>query len=406
MSDSEDLVELPEEDDEEDLFGDEPADDVQEDRSRAGSERAVSDRDAAEDEGAFDYGQTSADYETKVIEAVEMQRHRIPKAKDQRLRSLRVPKFLRFIPTLYDPNTFEPTEEDIENARADIPKADVRVRRHGNKLQSNAMIHRWSDGSVTITVGDEHFEVTTKALAPGPDQPYSELQDGHYYAASAEYSSNFLMFVGHVTDQYIVRPGKDVQDDALIALAERMATVTQKPQEKDMIINTIQDPELRKRQAEQAEKEQMKAQRRRETAAARMVDASRGYGRGGGLSIGDLEGGRRAGGSRKRGMPGAPKQKRRRPEYDSDDDLPSGARRQDDYDMEDDFIVGSDEDISEGPDDDNEEILDDDDEDEAPRSKKRQKVSDDEDADGDDDDMMEPSGRGRRRHVVDDDDSE
>ncbi|KAF9879314.1 hypothetical protein CkaCkLH20_03547 [Colletotrichum karsti] len=406
MSDSEELVELPEDEEGDDLFGDELADDVQEDRSRAGSERAASDQDAGEDGERFDAAPTSTDYETKVIEAVEMQRHRTPKAKEQRLGSLRVPKFLRFIPTLYDPDTFEPTEEDIENAKADTPKMDVRVRRHGNKLQSNAMIHRWSDGSVTITVGDEHLEVTHKALAPGPDQPYSDLQDGHYYAAAAEYSSNFLMFVGHVTDQFIVRPGKEVQDDALAALAERMATVTQKPQEKDMIINTIQDPELRKRQAEQAEKERMKAQRRRENAAAKLTDASRGYGRGGGLSIGDLEGGRRAGGSRKRGAAGAPKQKRRRPEYDSDDDAPAGAYRQNDYDMEDDFIVGSDEDISEGPDDDNEEILDDDDEDERPRSKKRQKMSDDEDADGDEDDMMEPSGRGRRRHVVDDDDSE
>ncbi|OLN88639.1 RNA polymerase-associated protein LEO1 [Colletotrichum chlorophyti] len=404
MSDSEDdLVELPEEEDE-DLFGDEPAD------AEAGlgtpprsDGDAASDQDAGEGYGRDDELPTSTDYETKVIEAVEMQRHRIPKAKDQRLHSLRVPKFMRIIPTLYDPDTFEPTEQDIENARAEIPKADVRVRRQGNKLQSNAMVHRWSDGSVTVTVGDEHFEVTTKQLAPGPDQPYSELQDGHYYAAAAEYSSNFLMFVGHVTEQYIIRPGKEVQDDALIALAERMATVSQKPQEKDMIINTIQDPELRKRQAEQAEKERMKMQRRRETQAAR-TDASRGYGRSGGLSIGDLEGGRRAGGSRKRGMPGAPKQKRRRPEYDSDDDLPSGARRGDDYDMEDDFIVASDEEVSEGAEDDEEEILDDD-EDERPRSKKRQKMSDDEDADGDEDDM-EPSGRGRRRHVVDDDDSE
>lgn len=312
---------------------------------------------------------------------------------------------MRIVPTLYDPENFEPTEQDIENAKGDVPKADIRVRRQGHKLQSNTMIHRWSDGSVTMTVGDEHFEVTTKALAPGPDQPYSELQDGHYYAAAAEYSSNFLMFVGHVTDQYVVRPGQDVQDDALIALAERMATVSQKPQEKDMIINTIQDPELRKRQAEQAEKERMKMQRRRETAAARMDATSRGYGRSGGLSIGELEGGRRAGGSRKRGMPGAAKQKRRRPEYDSDDDLPSGARRQDDYDMEDDFIVASDEEVSEGAEDDEEEILDDDDE--APRHKKRQrKTSDDEDADGDEDDMMESSGRGRRRQVVDDDDSE
>lgn len=86
MSDSEELVELPEdEEEEEDLFGDEPADDAQDDRSRAGSERAGSDQDDAEG-GARDYDTTAAaDYRTKVIEAVEVQRHRVPKAKDQRV---------------------------------------------------------------------------------------------------------------------------------------------------------------------------------------------------------------------------------------------------------------------------------------------------------------------------------
>jgi len=85
MSDSEELVELPEEED--DLFGDEPADEVLEDRSRAGSERddAASDQDAGEGYGRDDEAPAITDYETKVIEAVEMQRHRIPKAKDQRV---------------------------------------------------------------------------------------------------------------------------------------------------------------------------------------------------------------------------------------------------------------------------------------------------------------------------------
>ena len=118
-----------------------------------------------------------------------------------------------------------------------------------------------------------------------------------------------------------------------------------------MIIKTTQDPELQKKQAEQAEKERMKAQRRRETAAAKMDGIGR-Y-KSGGLSIGDLEGGRRApGAGRKRGAPGAARTKRRRPEYDSDDELPQGARRQDEYDMEDDFIVASDEELESGEGDD------------------------------------------------------
>ena len=209
---------------------------------------------------------------------------------------------MQFHPHLYDRDTFEPTEQDIENARSENPKAEIRARKDNStgKLQSNAMIHRWSDGSVTVSVGDEHFEVSTKSLAPPLDKPYQEIQDGHYYAAAADLSSNHYMMVGHIHEQYVVRPGKDTEDDALAKLAERMQAASRGAHDGDMIIKTMRDPEQRKREAEQAEKERMKAQRRRETQAAKMDGAQRYPRSGAGLSITDLEGGRRAGGSRKR----------------------------------------------------------------------------------------------------------
>lgn len=326
-----------------------------------------------------------------------------------------MPPFLSWNPQEYDAATFEPTRADLEGSKSKYPRPVARFRRDPKtgELQSNALVYRWSDGSVTMAVGDEHYEVQSKALAPPSNKPYQELQDSHYYAAAAHLSSNSLLVVGHLTEQFTVRPNKSVEDDALRRLADSLQAASRSASaaEGDMIIRTTQDPELQKKQAEMAEKEREKARRRRENAAARLDGVGR-YGRGA-LSIGDLEGGRRgAAGGRKRGQPGAPRQKRRRPEYDSDDDLPHGAPRQEDYDLADDFIAPSDEEISEGDDDDEEILDDDDDEDEAPRSK-RQKTADaeDEDADADadlDDDApraaaAESSRRGRR-HIIDDDD--
>lgn len=322
-----------------------------------------------------------------------------------------MPNFLKWNPQEYKADTYEPSKFDLENSLEKNPRPVVRFRKdpETGELQSNAVIYKWSDGSVTLAVGDEQYEIQTKSLAPPSDKPYQELQDAHYYAAAAQLSSNSLLIVGHVTEQYTIRPNKEIQDDALKRLTDRLAEAS-RSSEGDMIIRTTQDPELQKKQAELAEKERERARRRRENAAARM-DGARGYNRGA-LSIGDLEGRRAPGAGRKRGAPGAPRQKRRRPEYDSDDDLPQGARRQDDYDMADDFIAPSDEEVSEGVDDEEEEdLLDDDDEDEAPRTK-RQKTAeaDDEDAEADMDDDVGPSAhdssRRNRRHIIDDDEDE
>lgn len=209
------------------------------------------------------------------------------------------------------------------------------------------------------------------------------------------------MTVGHVTEQFNVRPNKEVGDDALNLLADRMAQASKAAHSNDMIIRTTVDPELQKKKAEQLEKERMKAQRRRENAQARQYDTGLGRPGRGGLSIGALEGGRQ----RKRGAPGSGKPKRRRPEYDSDDDLPQGVGRQEKYDLDDGFLVGSDEEEMEsGAEEDEDDLLDD--EEEAPRHK-RQRTADpeDEDASGDEvDPAPETTSRSRRRHIIEDDD--
>ena len=319
------------------------------------------------------------------------------------LRALRVPKFVRFHPEEYRAETFVPSELDIANATNKNHQHVARFRRDEStgRMQSNTNILRWSDGSVTISIGGEQYEIQKKPLAPAPNKPYNDLHDTHYYAAAAELSSNLLMTVGHVTEQYNVRPNKEVGDDALNLLADRMAKAA-KTHSNDMIIRTTVDPELQKKKAEQMEKERMKAQRRQENAQAKQ-DFGLGRSGRGGLSVGSLEGGRRDG--RKRGAPGG-KPKRHRPEYDSDDDLPQGVGRQEKYDLDDGFLVGSDEEDMESGADDDDDLLDDD---EAPRSKRQRTAErdDDEDASGDEVDApAETSGRSRRRNVIDEEDDD
>ncbi|KAH9902082.1 Leo1-like protein-domain-containing protein [Xylariomycetidae sp. FL2044] len=428
MSDSEDPVDLADEGGD-DLFGDE--DDA---APSPGSEKArqLSDGDLASDHDADEtrgraYDDDDVDMadgqqvKEKIIMDMPVFRHRAPRTSNGRLQLMRVPDFLKWNPEEYKSDTFELSEWDKENAQSDSPKDVIRYQRDPDTglLQSNALVYRWSDGSMSIAVGGNHYEIQKKGMAPAGDKNYEERQDAHYYAAAAHYTSGLLVTVGHISEQYSVNPSSNMQDEARLKFANAMATAARgkRPKDGDMIITTTRDPELQKKEAELAEKERLKAQRRRENAAARL-DSRAGSYRSGGLSIGDLEGGRRgAGGPRKRGAGGGPKPRRRGAEYDSDDSNPSGLRRQNEYEA-DGFVVDSDEEeeMSDlGDDDEEEDILDDDEEEERPK-KKRQKtkeVEEDEDADADADldDIDAPapaveSSRARRRKIVDDDDDE
>lgn len=289
------------------------------------------------------------------------------------------------------------------------------------KLESNANLYKWSDGSTTISIGDKHYELQTKPLVPQDSKNYQEVQDSHQYLATPSIASQLLTMVGHMTNQHIVRPPPDIQDDALERLQKSLAAATRGGNKDDKngpeIISNTQDPELQKKRAEVAEKERLRAQRRRETAAEK-ANLPRSSGGRGGLNVDDLEGrsGRRAPGVRR-----APKPRGKgRTDYDSEDDLPRGRNREDEYDKDDGFLATSDEDGEEGgegeDEEEEEEIL----EEDSDRPRKKQKTTKskpeetsdaDADADLDDDEapvpaVNEPAHRGRNRHVIEDDDDD
>lgn len=409
MSDSEDPVDVPEGGD--DLFGEES------DNERPLSDHELDDEDddrqrdedgGGEDEGPVEFKQTR-------VQDQVVYRHRAPKPKDGVLRTMRIPDFLRVIPEQYKEDAYQPTELDLAEDRKKYPASAIRWRRNPEtgKPESNAVIYRWSDGSVTLAVGDQHYEVDVKSLAP-PAKSYDARRDANYYAAAAHLSSNMMLSVGHITEEYKVKPNAALENAAVDRLMATMDAATKnRHADEGVIFRAAEDPETLRKQAELAEKERERARRRKENAAARLDagPSARRAGGGGGLSISGLESGERSSGRRGKGPGGAQRQKRRNPEYDSDDDLPQGARRGDDYDMGDDFIAPSDEEISQGEDDDEEELLDEDDEEEerrAPRAKRQRTAeSVDDDADGDEDAPAahaDQAGRRGRRHIVDDDD--
>ncbi|KAI1431697.1 Leo1-like protein-domain-containing protein [Xylaria sp. CBS 124048] len=422
MSHSDDSVDLADEGG--DLFGD----DEPEPKSSAhslddgglGSERDAAERRSADHDhdgtGAIHNDQTQTKEE--VVMDLALSRHKMPKTKNGTLQTMRVPNFLAFNAREYNPDTYEPTQWDLDNASSDKPKGVVRFQKDPNNgaLVSNTLVHRWSDGSLTITIGGDHYEIQSKRMASAANKPYHDKDDAHYYAASPQFLKDSLLTVGHITEQYTVLLSGDLKDEATMKLVDRMREAGRRPNQSDMIVHATRDPELQKREAEQAERALMKAQRKRENAAARVE--TRGAGPRPGLSINDLEGRRGAGASRKKGVDGIVRIKRRRPEYDSDDDLPSGTRRQDEYDRDDDFIAPSDSTVESFPESGVEEDdFPDVDVGKAPRAKKKQKVvkpeedagadtDADADAELDDFEVSVPAEqpRARRRNIIDDDD--
>ena len=345
-----------------------------------------------------------------------------------------MPKFVGIAPERYDSSTFEiPTTDHHSDTKSEKFSASltaastIRYRKSSDgKLESNTLMHKWSDGSITVQIGDQHYELQHKPLSqPRDAKTYQDVLDSHQYLASPHMQSELLMLIGHMSKELSFRPSGLQQDDALERLQSNLAAAARgrNKDNKDgiAVITNNQDPELQKKEAEMAERERMKAQRRREAAAARTDHSTGRISRsamGGGLSIGDLEdgGGRRGAAAGRKSRPrGAPTSKRARHQYDSDeDDLPRGRHREDEYDLDDGFLAGSDEEIEEDEEDeeDEEEIL----EDDEPRHKKRKasradSVSDadadaeiDEDAPGEA--VEETVARGKRRNIIEDDDDD
>lgn len=291
-------------------------------------------------------------------------------------------------------------------------------------IQSNARIIQWEDGSMTLQLASapkEQYRITTKPLAPlNKSGDYETKLDSHVYLGAAAETSSVFRLTSHLTHGLTVHPTTVETDDAVQRLQESLAAATRGTKKtvdgSAPVIEVKEDPELAKRQAELAEREKLKAARRRQQLADRELDRGRRVGvphrtGGGGLTIGGLEDDDGLLTTR----PRAKKSRRpnRRGEIYTDDEEDydrRGRTREDEYDEDDGFLVGSDEEPEEVEDDEEEDILEDDNmdaegEDEEipaarPREARGRETEVESGATG------TPPTRKKNRYIVDDDEEE
>ena len=303
-------------------------------------------------------------------------------------------------------------------------------------MQSNSRILRWSDGSYTLQIASnarEQFQLTSKPLAVKENAPptssyssarreignrdaiYDSRLDSHTYLATAQMAASLIQITNHITSSLSVQSSRDQEDDALIQLQKSLAAAKGDGKTADggvEMINISEDPELAKKKAEIAEKEKVRAQRRRQVQEDRERDrANRVLGRSGlrasyggasGLTVGGLED-ELGGTSKSRGAAKPKKRPRRRTDdySDEEEDYGRGRTREDEYDVDDDFLVGSDEDpevVEESEEEEADEGLDDEDEAEDNARSKKKTV-----------DVAAGEARverGKRRRVIEDEDEE
>lgn len=360
----------------------------------------------------------------------------------------KVPAFLSIDPKVWHHTKYQPPQVDHHSNKAGLnfssyntAVSTVHWRKspsNPSEIQSNARILRWSDGTLTLQFASnpsQQFIIDGNPLAPRQINPIKptptskksgqhqkdHAHDSFTYLTMPDPHNQLLRISHKITAGLSILPSEETTDDALVKLRQSLAEIAQGKNKSSgiEILTVTEDPELAKKKAEVAEKEKMRAQKRREAAetrererSGRTLGRSRGYG-GGGLSASMLEDDEMGGaGARPKGKrEKVNRRMRRNSEYSDDEDF--GRKRgnfaNDEYDEEDEFIARSDEEeeaILESDSDDG--IMDD----PAPKRKGGAKRAspaagdDDEDAEGEEEEEVVQASRVKRRRVVDDDDEE
>ena len=227
---------------------------------------------------------------------------------------------------------------------------------HDALLQSNARIVVWEDGTLTLQLASapkEQYRISSKPLVSlSSSGEYESKLDSHVYLGAAAEASSVFILTSHLTHGLTILPTTIESDDAVQRLQESLAAAARGGKKtadgSAPVIEVKEDPELAKRQAELAEREKLKADRRRQQLADR--DLERGQrmrdrftGGAAGLTVGGLEDDEDTLETRPRSKKSR-KRTRRSKMYDEEEEFDRrGPTREDEYDEDDGFLVGSDE---------------------------------------------------------------
>ncbi|KAK9463975.1 Leo1-like protein-domain-containing protein [Lipomyces oligophaga] len=339
------------ESDQDDIFGDAGAGSDQDQPLRYTGE---DDLDEEEDDEQPEYEEV----ETQEME-IQMPRYLPSHSAPKEVQIMRIPNFLNVDYSAFDRDRYLEQAEDIERARgAGTEEARQRLRADvqntirwrnvtqpdgSNKVESNARIMRWSDGSFSIKLGSEVFDIQESLL-------------NDTYLAISHNDQEIVQFHSKVSKMLNLIPSSTTSETHV-----RMSNALARGQLKARFINdiiTTEDPEKVQREAEKAEESKMRARKNLEN-KRRSRDSRAAYDRELGAGIHRLA-------DSSASSTQAKSDARRANRYDDEDDDDLGYGAGDTYEH-DDFVVSDDDNIEQDQDEDEEE---DEDEERAARLRK------------------------------------
>ncbi|RKP13695.1 Leo1-like protein-domain-containing protein [Piptocephalis cylindrospora] len=342
---------------------------------------------------------------------------------------LRLPKSILIDNVPFDPSTYANPLKGLDPSMA-LPllrriRNTIRVRKapssemegaqpdsRQGKVESNARLVRWNDGSMTLHIGKEApYLVRTRPMAGAGVRHLlvAESQTGSVVRAVRRLTRTMeLEQTAPYTHDSMLKRGSSLTESSMSTSGDREGQGGRKQQLRTKMITTLVDPEREKEKQIRLAKEKERMRRRQETARRARESAADGYGLGGG--------GR--GGAWRRGTVDAL-------EAEEDEDLGDGYGMGDrrgpgaaggggpDSYLEDDFVVGDEEVFSEedGEEEEEEEDEEEEEEDEeeeemrarrALKAKKRgmKRYGGDEDDEGTSNSPSQPPSRSNKRRLT------
>lgn len=250
-----------------DLFGDDSNDDNDDTLKEKSSNNLNIDQDS-DDEDEEEEGTADEEEELKQAD-LTLERHpRSHKLKDNNAFNFPLPRFLFVDPTPFTPNIFEQQLKDFlndlnyneESLKSSIQFQKLKLnntirwryaKTKSNDLfkQSNANIIEWEDGSMSLKLGNEYFDIKTK------------LNDDNLLAFKTPNNKILMSLINLNKSIQILPPSMNSKAHKILAntLTKNMKM------KKSKRINTIvtnEDPELKAREVEKIQKEIEKSRRR------------------------------------------------------------------------------------------------------------------------------------------------
>lgn len=243
---------------------DKTIEDLMEDEQENGQEDGQEDEqeDGQEDE------QMQVENEEEIIENVEIPNTGGPVKDNQNIFLTKVPFFLGYDPSPWDPMNFDPQfdeNDDSEDVLLTIQNT-IRWRNHPTlEKQSNTRLVKWSDGSFSLMIGDELFEANVNDVSKSQFNLLQYHQAQGCFQTSTKFKKS-MSFRPHstssVTHKKLTR-----------AIAKKHAKI-----DKTKTLITKEDPDKARSELEKRVNENLKAQRKREAKERALLERTMGDG--------------------------------------------------------------------------------------------------------------------------------